>query len=578
MERLNELRDDIARNHDSYQLLEAGYRRLWDLNNMDGFDTIRIRLFQIVLASFVPLSPTALTEALRINGSSYDKDLSTEQTKRLYANFLYEVPKKKGRKRFRLQFVHNSAKKFIQNMNTNGIVGSEEHDAKQFSDQKNHSYVARLYIDVMKHSAHPFWQQLGVDPSNWREAPSDSHKMDRLRQDISNWKQGYRYGRYGILSLEAIHIYLSRYGMRHCSFAAQKRSMFDELWTEVLDSVVLSPDSAFGFVTIVEGWMSEPDHKKPDRLISILCLLRVHEGRFELLHSHVLTLRNIIHEDDLFNLRLGSSATEGPNRQRALFRHAAYTGGNLIDSGLRGMLFWADKRTALHIACAMWNNAAVEMILQTVHILTDGAVDAELLSKPGDYNIPLCMAIGMSQPDIAETLLKFEKQYQNKAGGNQRADATDEWYTSKQWSLICTRTGKTALGLAIEKLDVDVLYGLLSIARPVDINAPDDAKNTALHIAVKCGRLELVKILVEKYEANIEAKNSERQTPYSLACYFEKVDVLYYLASKGANVNFRVKDSPMSAPAGWSKDSDIRYIFGPRIIPHRIRQRQLTHF
>jgi hypothetical protein len=72
-ELLKELNDSAAFGTDSSKQLQAAYERLWDRNNMSGFEEERANPFRLVLCSFRPLDFSACTEALRISFEERDR-------------------------------------------------------------------------------------------------------------------------------------------------------------------------------------------------------------------------------------------------------------------------------------------------------------------------------------------------------------------------------------------------------------------------------------------------------------------------------------------------------------------------
>ena len=546
---LDQLRQDVTHKHDAYQRLESGYQRLWDFNDLPEYQEERIRLFQIVLGVFEPLTPKSLEEALRIQGKTYNRAVTTKTVKRLYSNFLYEdSPSESQQPQRELKFVHESARKFISNIGRRPVSGSGEDDERQFSKRNNHWTIARLYIDVVGLSTHPFWQANGLEPSNWTECITISPKADRLRQDRERWDE----------QSQSFRSYLARNGLRHCALAAEKRSMFDALWSKVLDNVVLNPGSALGFTLLVERTNIFPNRGSRRRLNGArlrfgLCLLRESDGHISLLPSHVLAILNIIHEDDVSRLRLTVENTGGTPeevRQRRLFEHAACVGGDLpkpFESQF--------KATALHIACYYQNPAAVDMILRATELLSNDSVSSILFTRcrypklphlifpiiAYQYDYPIGIAIrSMVGPHIVKTLLKFERCNPSMGGVGSRPSSAIEPYISKQWSLPSTRPrySRPVLHLATNYLREDEVCHLLSVARPEDINIQDWIGYTMLHCAARKGLLRLVRELVEKYDADIEAKDKLRRTPSYLAFRAKKFKILEYFKNRGANIHF----------------------------------------
>ena len=63
----------------------------------------------------------------------------------------------------------------------------------------------------------------------------------------------------------------------------------------------------------------------------------------------------------------------------------------------------------------------------------------------------------------------------------------------------------------------DLLEAILAV-RKLDIDTQDKYGNTPLHYAVKCGSLEMVKLLVEA-GADIKTRNQANMTPLHIAIY-----------------------------------------------------------
>ena len=574
---LGKLQHDVTHNHNAYQLLESGYQRLWDFNDLSEYRKQRIRLFQIVLGAFEPQTVENLREALRIQGRVYDQDLTTAMVERLCSNFLYE-DRPQGLTPG-LRFVHDSARKFILEMDTRQAGRPGEDNEVQFSERNNHLTIAELYIDVVGLSAHPFWQANEIEPSNWTEMNSNSPKTDRLRQDRQRW----------IDRPTSFHVYLAMNGLQHCAIAARKRSMFDAVWSKVLDRVILDPGSAFGFIVSVEKNFELHKYSSRNRfLLSFLlpyvnnsCLLGQVEGRVHLLYSHVLALLNIIHEDDVSRLRLAMKKPNGliekddHRRLRCLFKHAACVGGDLTCS--QPFFRRAYKATALHLACRTLNRAAVDMMLQYAKCLSDDDANGILFTEFEDFDYPINIAIGnsltrtrdsVSRFQITETLLKFEKSHSSTISVSNHLNPATEPYISEQWALPCTLLAEPALHPAVRYFEEDRICDLLSVAQPEDINIRDPDGLTVLHLAAGKGFLRLAAELVEKYDADIEAKCEDGWTPAFFAFVYSQDKLLEYFKSRGANVDFTEEDRRLASSEGRKRieterlkiDQIFRYI------------------
>lgn len=144
--------------------LQSAYKRLWEFNKHRGLEDYREKLFRLALCSFEPLSPRALTEALRVridddDAVSNNESLEVKDVKALYYNFLVEDDSGF------LGFTHNSAKDFVSTMAAK--KDSQNNETKLFSDRDNHQYAASLFIQVMKLPDHPLWGRAKQDPASW---------------------------------------------------------------------------------------------------------------------------------------------------------------------------------------------------------------------------------------------------------------------------------------------------------------------------------------------------------------------------------------------------------------------------
>ena len=333
--------------------------------------------------------------------------------------------------------------------------------------------------------------------------------------------------------------------------------MFDTVWIKVLDRVILDPVSAFGFVVLVEKTLELEDGlpSRIDRVWRIIskfnnsCLLGELEGRVHLLYSHALALLNIIHEDDISRLRLATEKPSGAiedhqRRLRCLFQHVACIGGNITSAP--PFFRRANKATALHLACLTHNRAAVDMMLQSTKSLSDDSINDILFIKNKNHNYPIGIAIGPSRSSdpqspfkITKMLLEFEKFHCSTTSVSSHLNPAIDHYISKQWSLLCgTRVlsmsySQPALHLAMKSFKENQMCHLLDVAQPEDINIRDNLGCTALHVAAEKGFLRLAGELVEKYGADIEARDRDGTTPARMAHEYDHQELLEYFKGRG---------------------------------------------
>jgi ankyrin repeat protein len=519
---LKALKSSSSEHNEAYAQLKSGYQRLWDFNVMRS-DELRPRLFHLALCSFEPLTLASITHALRIRVEKdsedelYDEDLTVEQVKRLYSNFLTENLAGK------LVFVHDSAKDFVRKLKIQVPVGSESKDVDEFSEKRNHMSAAKLYIEVVKRANHPVWQHVDIDPSKWREF---------VHIGFSYWFA--EYSKWAKLDGKGnILPYIVQYGLRHCSEAAKKRSLSDHLWKDVLHKLVLSPQSAFLYVGLLAKF---PFFKWPNiPSVEFRNLIGEYKGHIELFTSHVLAWLEITDDDDTSDSRLPSSK-EDPVTDDWLFqqlsKHVLYRGQSTLGTSNFGM-------TALQIACLTRNNATVKLILKATHYMYghDNRATMDLLFHDPQFDeAPIIIAIKDRQDDIVRTLLEFEIQHADRTIDDQWEGVPRHSPKVLQWSNR-DRGGYTALNLAIRRFDEKSICALLRLAQPRDINFREEISgNTALHVAVRNGFLQLIRDLAEEYNADIEVENGFQQTPCGFAYQRGEVEAMKYLVSKGAAV------------------------------------------
>lgn len=178
-------------------------------------------------------------------------------------------------------------------------------------------------------------------------------------------------------------------------------------------------------------------------------------------------------------------------------------------------------------------------MLQAIKSRGDQAArDFLVFTACSNYPAPFCLALFFSY-SLAETLLTFEKELASVSGNAETANR----YVSQQWSLPCVGyfTLETALHRSIRCLGVDTLR-LLEIAVPEDINIRASNGQTVLHEAAKRGSTHLVRDLVEKYGATIDARDSDDGSPAFRAFSWDNHAVLDYFRSKGVFVDFDPED------------------------------------
>ncbi len=127
-----------------------------------------------------------------------------------------------------------------------------------------------------------------------------------------------------------------------------------------------------------------------------------------------------------------------------------------------------------------------------------------------------------------------------------------------------TEQGLTPLTLSLYNGHSEVADFLISSGAKYDINYEDFYGGNILMYAAKCGKINLVKEIVEKgMGVNCRDKKNENVIFYAVSSKFENLEVVEYLLRKGANPNsFNCNDSD---------DDNIDKIFGETALMVAVR-------
>ena len=409
-----------------------------------------------------------------------------------------------------LQFVHNAAKAFVSQIcREEGNVCENDDDASAV--RRNHRSVAELYIDVMKSSNHPYWSELGIFPSDWKHAARSCEESNRLKRSLDHWES--RLNHFGKPST----MYLCEFGLRHCASAAGKQSMSDPLWHQIIERVIMEPNSAFAFSLMAGSLINK------GASYSLKKIFREEAGRLELLYAHALAGLNIINDEDLLELQKSEDdlrdwqksspkLRDKTSKYRNMFKHAGYTAFNLQSPSK-----FLALQTGLQIACNNNNPAAIHFILEIIFSLDPHSIDTLLLGK-NSRSTPLQDAIWYGHLNCAKALLEFEKQ--------QIADATySKPYKSKQFT-------QEILRLGMSFYNDDDVCSLLELAIPIDIDEPPTSGPPLLHLACYYGHSNVVRLLVEKCNVQVDMKDKWGYSPCMIAYLRRHQAILEYFRTR----------------------------------------------
>jgi hypothetical protein len=491
LELLEALENSSSGKNEASDQLQAGYQRLWDTSLLKGFDEVRIRLFRLVFCSFRRLSLVELTNALRIpaNGNApYDEDLSEQDIKGLYSNFLIQDT------RGYLEFAHASAHQFLSSMKFEDFRGNEV----DFSQRQNHESVSKLFIGAVRQPDYIFDRKLNLSLSQW----SDICRIFDIRPrglPISKIHQQITQ------SLKCLSVpparakgptrppYIIEFGLRHCRHAAEKQRIHDKVWSEVLDQVILPDDSAFAFLCI---WT----------LSDLLSLWRggklraddifgESKGHLTMIYFQVLMKLDIIENGDFSEAQL-KSLVKTPLHAESL------------NSGLRLFLEQATMKslsgkTALHIACEMCDNISANIILQGSLYLHGMSTSLDLLcTKATEFGeTPFTIAVECKDFTMMEILLKFEIECSSNISNNRSEQSVPNCRENLQWSHTIDMGGgetRSSLAESIASMDEDTLCRLLELAPPAftDAGFQAEVSEKAFPEAAHRGFVKILRLLV----------------------------------------------------------------------------------
>ena len=478
-EMLKAIEDSSVKTNDAYDKLKAGYLRLWKLGALKGYDELRICLFRLILCSFEPLSVDHVTCILQNRNGS----LSVRDTENLYSNFLVSDLVKQD-----LRFTHNSAREFVVREILGTISGGPRESLASLVMKESHRSIAKLFVDF-------------IQRSNNRDSQHVFKAFDLF--------------------------YFSNLGLQHCKYAAEKQSIFDKVWSDMIQRVLLSPGLRSPDVILALDIVPKfRDSLNIDA--SRHFIYRESEGEFHFLFSHFIVWLDIIHGDDasdprLENLKTASSDTGTPE---GMLRHFAEQAA--VESTIA-------NANALHIACFRGNAAAVNLVLKSTYYLYGKDACTDLLSQqivfpPYTRGTPFVLAVinNRESPrlnrldvstvlrfDVMEALLLFESRYLATTDDKDKANSSQASHRVQQWSHVCR--SHSALTYAMVHFQEETVCRLLKIAGPIAVNEPDKSGYTPLMTAAHMGRLEIMRILLEDYHADLNVRGQRGTSAWEVA-------------------------------------------------------------
>lgn len=143
-------------------------------------------------------------------------------------------------------------------------------------------------------------------------------------------------------------------------------------------------------------------------------------------------------------------------------------------------------------------------------------------------------------------------------------------------------SGNTALHLASKDHKLNMVNFLLS--QGADVNALDNNKNSPLHLAMKPGSLKFIMKLLEVPNILINLENAEGDTPLSLATQLRSLDLIQNLIAKGAIIEKFKKGKALCRAAEIDWKEGMKFLFdlheyrGPEDPSSRMGSLDSLHF
>lgn len=86
------------------------------------------------------------------------------------------------------------------------------------------------------------------------------------------------------------------------------------------------------------------------------------------------------------------------------------------------------------------------------------------------------------------------------------------------------------------------LVNLEQTLRVCNVDVADKRGNTGLHWAVRYAQTKVIRLLVDKYSANVNAQNADGETPLHIAIREGRADIANYLLQNNADANIAALD------------------------------------
>ena len=249
-----------------------------------------------------------------------------------------------------------------------------------------------------------------------------------------------------------------------------------------------------------------------------------------------------------------------------------------LTSKITWSLFYIDKNrrdNPLHYACRLGKTCFIDLLLDT------GEFDVNAANNSLEQDTPLCIACDGGWLDTVKLLIERGANVNIENGRHKTplilATELIHPYDSQMCMLLMnagaqvntiTRNRNTVMLSASKFGNIDLIDSLVQAGAEINIHFNDGATplmracyynyielvryllekqtpieavnlrlETALYIAAFRGHYNIVKLMVDEYNANLNCEDIDGDTPLTVACYEEKPEVIKYLLERGAQVN-----------------------------------------
>jgi ankyrin repeat protein len=167
-----------------------------------------------------------------------------------------------------------------------------------------------------------------------------------------------------------------------------------------------------------------------------------------------------------------------------------------------------DSKTAAHIAASKMDIKMLELLI---------SLQANLKEKDRFDQVPIENAACHYNYDLIKFLLTKVPEHAELVQEHINDPAVEEFF------------------IAIREGDIEKARTMLTEGK-VDVDAPNksDYNNTALHTACDLENMEMVKMLVDEFSANMDSENISEEIPIITTC---NDDIVEFLLSRGSRAD-----------------------------------------